>query len=228
MNIIITSCFLLGMVLSGAAWSTCSIPHSQPLQFVSDPYPPYVMVGNEGEQGFVADIVLKVFHDAGYENAVYVDVPFARALRGMESGLYTGLLAVAPGRPGYQYPTQSFMGYFQNQFFVRQDADWQWTGDTQSLENVTLGIIRGYRENAPLNAYMARNLNNSDRIQITSGIHALDNLIRMLVFGRINTFFEDTPGGQLPGPGTAPTGQNPAHRRLWPEAEQEHCDRRLC
>lgn len=192
MKVTIAIGMLLGALYSSAAWSTCSVPSNQALIFVSDPYPPYVMDGKAGHQGFVADIVLKVFHEAGYKSAVYVDVPYARALRGIKKGVYTGLLAVAPGRPNYVYPTRSFMGYFRNQFFVRENAHWQWTGDTGSLESITLGIIRGYRENDPLNAYVAKNYANGKRIQVTSGTHALRNLIGMLVAGRIDTFFEDT------------------------------------
>lgn len=191
MKATIATCLVLLTLLPGVTSARCRIPSDQTLRFVSDPYPPYVM-DDKGRQGYVTEIVLKVFHDAGYRNAIYVDAPYARALFGIKNGFYTGLLAVSPGRKHYVYPTQSFMGYFRNQFFVRKDSNWQWTGNVDSLKPITLGVIRGYEENDALDAYVARNQSNGRRIQITSGSHGLENLIRMLVAGRINAFFEDT------------------------------------
>lgn len=191
MRATIALCIALLTLYPGVTSARCNVPRDQTLRFVSDPYPPYVMDGKH-RQGYVTDIVLKVFHDAGYKNAIYVDAPYARALFGIKNGFYTGLLAVSPGRKHYVYPTQSFMGYFQNQFFVRKNSSWRWTGQVDSLKHITLGVIRGYEENDALDAYVARNASNDQRIQITSGAHGLENLIRMLVAGRINAFFEDT------------------------------------
>jgi polar amino acid transport system substrate-binding protein len=62
---------------------------------VSDPYPPYVMDG-PGDQGYVAEMAIKILQDAGYQ-AQFIKVPFSRALRGLDKGNYDGLLAVSRG-----------------------------------------------------------------------------------------------------------------------------------
>ena len=79
-----------------------AMAQAKSVKVVSDPYPPYVM-DEPDRKGFVTEMTLKILRDAGYE-AEYINVPFTRALVGLERGLYDGLLAVSPGRAGFVYP----------------------------------------------------------------------------------------------------------------------------
>lgn len=185
---------LIFLLLFGLSYQP-ALAQNSIVKLVSDPFPPYVM--NEADsKGYVTEMVLIILEDAGYQ-AEYINVPFKRALLGLERGTYDGLLAVSPGRPGYIYTENSF-GTSQTSFFVTKDSTWQYRG-TQSLESITLGVINGYEfaggqpgeyENK-IDAYIVMNKQNRSLIQVVSGTDALDRIMQKLALGRIDATLED-------------------------------------
>ncbi len=158
------------------------------LIFVSDPYPPYVIDG-EFDKGYVTDMTLLIFKKAGLK-AEYQNVPFSRALAGLENGTYTGLLAVSPGRENFVYPDNS-MGDAKNDFFIRKDFNWKWDG-LASFNNVIFGAIADYEINEEIiDPYINANKENLKRVQLVFGSNALKSNILKLVNSRIDVIFDD-------------------------------------
>lgn len=188
-------CRRLVMALLFCLASPQAVAQSQVVRLVSDPYPPYVM-DEADRKGYVTEMAIRILEDAGYQ-AEYINVPFKRALLGLERGTYDGLLAVSPGRPGYIY-TQHAFGISQTSFFVAKDSTWHYQG-TDSLAAIKLGVTHGYEfagglpgeyENK-IDAYILKNRENGDLIKIASGTDALEKNIRKLALGRIDATLED-------------------------------------
>jgi polar amino acid transport system substrate-binding protein len=185
---------LIFLLLFGLSFQP-ALAQTNVVKLVSDPFPPYVM--NEADtRGYVTEMVIKILEDAGYI-AKYINIPFKRALLGLENGQYDGLLAVSPGRPGYIYTENSF-GTSQTSFFVAKDSTWQYRG-TPSLKSITLGVINGYEfsggqpgeyENN-IDAYILMNKQDRNLIQVVSGTDALNRLMQKLALGRIDATLED-------------------------------------
>ncbi len=182
--------WLAVLALLGSLWLHPAQADDRIVKLVSDPYPPYVLDEESQNKGYITDMALKILHDAGYQ-AQYINVPYNRALMGMEKGLYDGLLAVSPGRENYLYPEKAF-GTSQTAFFVVKTSAWRWQGP-DSLSALTLGVIEGYQlGDATLDAYIAQHRANPQRIEVSYGINALEKNLRMMALGRIGTVAEDS------------------------------------
>ena len=188
-RLLVQSIFALLLALSSQA----SIGKSKIVKLVSDPYPPYVMDGPEG-QGYVTEMAIKILHKAGYQ-AEYIAVPFRRAILGLDDGTYDGLLAVSPGRTGFVYPENGF-GTSQTFFFVLKSNPWQFHG-IESLDSVALGVIDGYEFSGSqsvlhkIDAYILENKDNVRRVQFNHGTTALAQNMEKLKLGRIDAIVED-------------------------------------
>jgi polar amino acid transport system substrate-binding protein len=193
-NPLTTKRILVGSIFSLVLGLSCQVSMAQNkiIKLVSDPYPPYVM--DEGDnKGYITEMAIKIFQNAGYQ-AEYINVPFKRAIAGLEDGKYDGLLAVSPGRANFVYPDIGF-GTLQTSFFVPKDSNWQYKG-VESLSSVTFGVVDGYEydgsKNGIINTYVAKNKDNSKLIQPTHGSDALLQNAKKLDVGRIGTLAEDT------------------------------------
>lgn len=188
-RLLVQSIFALMLGLLGHA----SNARANIVTLVSDPYPPYVMDGPDG-QGYVVDMAIKILHDAGYQ-AQYVKVPFSRALLGLDKGIYDGLLAVSPGRKDFVYPENGF-GTSQTFFFVLKDSSWQFHG-VKSLNTIALGVIGGYEFSGSksvlhkIDAYILKHKDDIRRVQFNHGTHALAQNMEKLKLGRIGAIVED-------------------------------------
>ena len=181
------------VVLAAVVFSVFTImsyaKESEKLIFVSDPYEPYVM-DEPNYKGYITEMVLEIFNNAGFD-AEYRNVPFQRALVELESGNYTGLLAVSVGREGYVYP-ENAMGVFKNEFFVRNDSNWRWK-DISSFESVIYGGILGYNMDSEfIDPYVAKFRDDSNRVQLVAGSSALQSNVLKLVHGRIDVIYANT------------------------------------
>jgi polar amino acid transport system substrate-binding protein len=174
--------------------SSGALAQSKSVKLVSDPYPPYVM-DEPNSKGFVTEMAIKILKDAGYQ-AEYVNVPYKRALAGLDEGAYDGLLAVSPGREGYTYPENGF-GTLQTAFFVMKSSAWEYKGK-ESLSAVTLGVIDGYEFSGgetggfKLDDYVKANKANSKLVQPNFGTDALERNMKKLADGRISAMVEDS------------------------------------
>ena len=182
------------LLLVSALWSQSAFGQvKKTVKLVSDPYPPYVM-DEPARKGFVTDIALKAFKDAGYD-AEYINVPYKRALAGLDEAIYDGLLAVSPGRKNYIYPEAS-LGNVQTIFFVRKESTWEYKG-MDSLRSISLGVVGGYEYGASqvggnkIDPYIEANKTNDKFIQPTHGDDALVKNIKKLSGGRIGATMED-------------------------------------
>ncbi len=172
-------------------FSSLSAYADDPIVLASDPYPPYIMDTADGN-GFVTDIAIKALAAKGLK-AVYKNVPFKRAIKGVEAGEYDGVLAISKdARENFIYPSET-LGAFRNSFFTRKDDNWQWKGSTKDLEDRTLGFITGYEFGSETGFmdYIKANEGKSKRLQIVSGSDALEKNMKKLESSRIDVFIDD-------------------------------------
>lgn len=147
------------------------------------------MEGPVGNQGFVTDAAILAFKKVGL-NAIYKNVPYNRALLGMENQEYDVLLAVSPGRENYIFP-DNYFGRFKNTYFVRKNSDWNWNG-VESLEGYVLGAINGYKIDDVFNKYVDKYSKDKSRVDFVYGQRALELNLNKLASGRIDIIIDDS------------------------------------
>ncbi|MBU2712921.1 substrate-binding periplasmic protein [Zooshikella harenae] len=98
--------------------------------------------GLSDQPGFFVEIVREILREHGYQVKLAV-VPWSRAIRGVQNGIYDGLLGTVPATlPDLIFPEKG-QSYYHMCFFTRLDSTWQYEG-IKSLANLRLGVIQDY------------------------------------------------------------------------------------
>ena len=162
---------------------------AETIRMVADQWCPYNCGVNDPRQGYIVDIARKIFAkyniDIQYENVSWV-----RALEKTRLGEYDAAIgaSITEGK-GMIFPKED-MGLMRVHFFVKKGNTWRYNG-IASLENKILGVITDYDYTDDLNAYIAKNQNNLQKVQAVNGDDALKMNLRKLDAGRIDIMPED-------------------------------------
>lgn len=164
------------------------------LRFCSDPWSPYAGYADSTQQGYIVDIIRAIYEPLGYV-IEYTNVPWSRCIRDTRDGVFHALAGADVGEvPDFIFPTQT-VGVTEPRFFIRQDSQWSFDG-IASLENIHLGSIKDYTYSVNLDTYI-REHQSDERMTIVTGNDALENLISLLLAGRIDAFVENEPVAQF-------------------------------
>ena len=165
----------------------------EPLTFVADEWCPFNCVPGDEHEGFVLDIVRRIYADEGYE-IHYASIPWTRVLREVRSGTYDAAIAATGNEaPGLVYPVES-CGVSDNAFFTRIGSPWRWTG-IQSLANIRTAFIRDYDYGGSFAHYLDER-KNSPMTTFSVGEVALAKNMRLLAWGRIDLVVADVIVGR--------------------------------
>ena len=156
------------------------------LVIAADPWCPYVCEPGSAKPGFMVEIAKTVFAKAGH-SVLYKTEPWARAIKNSRDGKNNGAFgAFISDAPDHIFSDEA-LGTSTTAVFVKKGSTWKYTG-AASLENVSLGVIRGYSYGEEIDNYVKKHEGNSKRVQLSN---TLDSLVQKLVRGRIGAFPDD-------------------------------------
>jgi polar amino acid transport system substrate-binding protein len=157
------------------------------LTFVADEWCPYNCAPDAKERGFLIDFLTEIFEKAGH-TVQYKTMPWARAIEEAREGKYTGIVgSYRDDAPDFVFPSIAPVQSF-NRFWVKKGDPWRYTG-TSSLSAISLGIIRDYSYGEEADAYIASA--DPSKVQISSGVNALETNVKKLLAGRLGAVLED-------------------------------------
>lgn len=170
------------------------IPHTvhayqETITLVADEWCPYNCAPNSEKPGYMVEIATAAFARHGIA-VKYITLPWARAIEDTRTNKYTAIIgAYYNDAPDFIYP-ETPQGLCRFSFYVKKDDPWQFS-DIASLKNRMLGAINDYSYSVALDDYITSQDTQSGRVQILSGENAIQNNIRKLLAGRIDTYVED-------------------------------------
>lgn len=174
---------------------TTAAPAQQPvakketITLVADGWCPYNCEPNSDRPGYMVELAKSAFARHNID-VVYSNLPWARAIEDARQNKYTGIIgAYYSDAPDFIFP-KSPQGLCRFSFFVKKNDPWTFL-DMSSLKTRSLGAINDYSYSVELDDYVVTNRNNLQRLQILSGDNALDNNIKKLLMGRVDTIIED-------------------------------------
>ncbi|KPZ73224.1 MULTISPECIES: substrate-binding periplasmic protein [Shewanella] len=168
-----TACLLCLSSLWSASLS------AKPLLIASDIWCPYVC---EGQTGYVTELTKRAFAEMD-QPVHFIAVPFNRALKEVQHGNIDAILAVTPEHVSQfnLYTDEVVVGYASKDFYTTTGFAWQFN-QLEDLDNVQVGIIRGYDYGERLNDKIA----NSNRFYIATGNQPLTMNLKRLIKGRFH------------------------------------------
>ncbi|WP_137885888.1 ABC transporter substrate-binding protein [Pseudomonas sp. 2FE] len=168
-----------GIALWAALCSCCAV-NAEPLRLVADTWPPFTDASLPNN-GLASDLVSAVLQRAGYSSE-YIEVPWARALRGLQAGDYDVALGAWYDAQRAQYGLFS-EAYLVNRirFLQRKGADIQFD-QLEDLRPYRIATVRGY-------AYQAQFDQDARLHKVPVMGFAMG--ARMLAAGRVQLTLED-------------------------------------
>ena len=155
----------------------------------SDSWMPYAGTAETKQLGYMTDIAIAALKTQGY-TVKYVNRPWARAIEDSRNGKIDGLVAAyLTDAPGFIFP-KKHLGLVRNHIYTMNDSNWTYDG-FKSLENHTLGLIRGYSYGMSFDRYIITYQKNPDKIQHLFGDDVHERLFKKLKAKRLTSFMED-------------------------------------
>lgn len=165
----------------------CQNLFADEINIAADPWCPYDCEAGSEKPGFMIEFAKHIFEKAGHK-VIYKNQPWTRVLKHTGSGKINGAVgAFISDAPDHIFPKEE-MGISKTPFYVKKGSAWKFEG-ISSLEDIAIGVIRGYSYGDKLDAYIKKNQGNNARVQISN---ELDNLAKKLLKGRIDAFPEDS------------------------------------
>ena len=171
------------------AGSVASPAAATEILLVADPWCPYNCEQTDTHPGFMVEIARHIFEKCGH-TVKYINVPWARAIYGTREGQYDGIIGTGRDEtPDFVFPDIE-QGLARHTFYVKKGNPWRYDG-LDSLEDITLGVIKNYSYGNLFNQYIQPNQHNPKRVQVVSGENGLALNIRKLMENKIDALIED-------------------------------------
>ncbi|MBA5606752.1 transporter substrate-binding domain-containing protein [Duganella sp. FT3S] len=160
-----------------------------PLRIASDDWCPYICVGSDGRtitSGFLVDATARALELAGLPVEPQL-MPLNRALALTLGGQMDGLYAPAIDK---RLIMSTPLIRSRACFYTRSVSSWHYQG-LASLAQQQLGVIADYGyDDGPMDAYLARERRNHERVEFNYGEDAGVKNIRKLLYGRYDVVLE--------------------------------------
>lgn len=159
------------------------------ITIVADQWCPFNCKPDDKYPGLLIEIAQAAFVPAGISIS-YSLLPWSRAVSEARIGMHTAVAgAYIDDAKGFVFPNNS-QATSRNFFYLKRGATWKFQG-IQSLEKISVGIIRDYSYTKPLDDYFSLNAKDASRVQIISGADGVEANIAKLHAGRIDAIVED-------------------------------------
>lgn len=168
------------------AFLLSSSVHSETITVVSDYWCPYNCEPNSELEGFGIDLLRLAFKKRGIE-VEYTLKSWDQAVADVESNRYHGLMSAYKSESNLLiYPEMHFS--HTTSCFYKKDNDWVFD-DFSSLNDIRLGVIKGYSYGAFLDSYLAEHRQD---VHWVSGKNPLQRLLNKMRNDEIDVIIEDT------------------------------------
>lgn len=117
-------------------------------------------------------------------------VPWSRAIRGANRGLYDGLVSAVPAEAPDLLFTSTPTTSYANCFFTNQNNPYWKYYDRRSLEDVRLAYLKDYGYEEPIARHIKYSQKRHKLIEV-SGDNGVRRMIRLLDAGRVDAFIEE-------------------------------------
>ncbi|MDP8219287.1 MAG: transporter substrate-binding domain-containing protein, partial [Candidatus Theseobacter exili] len=163
-------------------WLTSGLYGQEPLQIVTDPWPPYSFGENEDNPGMDAEIILAVFKQLNIP-LTFTFYPWKRCLSMVEKQIADAILdaSLTPERKAFLHFPDEPVSEDITVFFIKKDRNIPYTS-LKDLELLTAGAILGYSYCDEID--QALFVKNAERVS------SLKQNFRKLLAGRIDLIVE--------------------------------------
>lgn len=156
---------------------------------VADEWCPYNCAPGDEAPGILVEIAKRALEKEGV-TVDYGILPWTRAIEESRAGKHDGIIgASVADAPDFLFP-DIHQFKMKNAVFALSDSAWEYK-DLNSLKDMPLGVIRDYAYDDELDAYVSKNENDQNKVQVASGEDALEINIKKLLAGRIGALIED-------------------------------------
>lgn len=195
-GVVLMKCFRLFTAIILASVFYPQTGQAKQLTFAIDDYCPYYCKDKAStpasflaKPGYIIEILNRAFADQGYQ-VKYTFLPWERGLAELHKNTIDGIIVTAkPDAPELVYPEQE-QGYSIGCFVTQQKNPWRYK-NRDSLNEVRLGVIQGYRYGQPVDSFIRQYHKSESQITIVSGTNALPRLLNMVAKNRIDAVIDD-------------------------------------
>jgi polar amino acid transport system substrate-binding protein len=153
---------------------------------VSDEWCPYNCKPNSSRPGYIVEVATNILANAGH-TLTYLNVPWARALKGIQTGKYhIALGAYKRSGRNLLFPSET-IGKSIIGFYTFIDSSWTFSG-VDSLRRINSGIIRGYAYHNKLDSFFK---SNPSLVTLAHGSNALERSFKSLIRGDVGNVVGD-------------------------------------
>lgn len=142
-----------------------------------------------GHSGILVDYLGQILQQHGMQLKVSI-LPWSRAIRATQQGLYDGLVSAVPAEaPTLLFTTTATTSYTNCFFTTAEHQYWKYY-DPHSLQEIRLAYLKDYGYEAPIAAHI-NDPANKRRVVEVSGDRGVERMIRLLDIGRVDAFIEE-------------------------------------
>lgn len=147
----------------------------------------------EQDQGYMIDVAREALALQGYQ-LNYLEIPWTRAVGLARKGQIDGIVGAFHGdAPDFIFPKRALLNISPSSLFTVKDSDWQYHG-LASINQVTLGSIKGYDYGEALNSYINSLLTTeSEQLVQLYGNNVVERSIQFLLKRRVDVLVESAP-----------------------------------
>ncbi|KAB8029763.1 substrate-binding periplasmic protein [Fluviispira multicolorata] len=167
--------------------SISSAANCKELNVLGDYWCPYNCNPNDKKPGYMIEILQKSF---GKEHINYELINWARAISETRKGS-NEILVGATKEDAPDFIFSSPLGVTDNCYYAQKKFKFKFNG-LNSLNNVTLGIIKDYSYYTALNQYIKKNLSNKSKIEEHFGENVQERMLLKLMSNRLDVIVEDS------------------------------------
>lgn len=157
-----------------------------------DNYPPSAMVPTptDPRRGFVIDMIADIYTAKGYQ-LEFATTPYARSIKAVEKGDCHITPLVNPSvNNAVLFPKQPSFSYKQA-FFVKKGNPWRYDGANSLTKLTAVATVVGYEyKMEPAYDQYLQAPGNKSKINVVTGVQAVEQIFRMILANRIETFNE--------------------------------------
>lgn len=174
---------LLAAMAAPSAWAS-----GEKVSFRAVQWLPVTGRSGTRTEGYLIDLVRAILEPKGFE-VEYRMMPWERAQRAVSQGNIDCVLGPTEAIPNVKQTSFTF-GQTRTGFYVRQELEWTYQGP-ESLANLRLGVIGGYRYGEPIDGYIAQNEGTEKIVVVDETLDPVLALFMQLMNGSIDVIAED-------------------------------------
>ncbi|MFZ4405107.1 MAG: transporter substrate-binding domain-containing protein, partial [Pseudobdellovibrionaceae bacterium] len=159
----------------------CITSKADQLVFKADKWCPYSCTPGTSAQGYMVDILKKVFKDKGH-TVEYKIMPWAEAVKEAESGAINGIIGASVFDLPTAIRTEEPLGTNNECFFAKAESSFVYTG-VESLKGKKIGTTKGYVYTDAVNDFLKAN---TAAVVASEGDYPLTENLKNLSSGKVD------------------------------------------